>query len=328
MIGTLPNEFWAPTMVSQAKLYVLGDAPPDDPLDCVAAATPILAGAFEAVHQVGPGQAMSLRAFRRNFQPGTDSLLYDLTAPSDYEWALRIMKEAPAAVLIAGYNIVAPTGGLTGLRSSQRYVQTGFRLPEGVTSGTLDAKDVRTAGQVVRRPAVHFPKASGTDLVLSVGAGAIEQAYGALLGLRALGKLQTEIALDILAYTRQDANELADILSAFQMPAGRVRYVRKRAEIAAVVAGARAVIDVSTGAETADSDAVFVAKCIGAPVMGIADTRLAAEMAFEFAGSPREPDPVHASDFADSRPLASFADALLSLIEMGRQKALVAAHAA
>ncbi len=51
-------------------------------------------------------------------------------------------------------------------------------------------------------------------------------------------------------------------------------------------------------------------------------------MTFEFAGSPREPDPVHASDFADSRPLAGFADALLSLIEMGRQKALVAAHAA
>lgn len=297
----------------QATLYILSDAPPGDPLDCVAAAAPRLTPHYAAIHQVGPGQAMSVRALRRAYEPGVDRLLYDFTAPDDHTWALSMLSDAPAAALLGGYSPFAPDAALADLRAARRYAASGERFSPAVMTGVLDAKSPPITDATLARPAVAAAPASDiNDLMLAVAPGAVETAYAALLGLRACGA-----AVTILTTSRRDANDLMDIVAAFAMAAAQIRYIRDRAGLVAAISNAGGLIEVKAAAATAVSDAAFIAGCFGAPVLDLTSPKDAAAAAEAFAASDPRKDPVAGQGFAAARPLASFAKDLHALIEAG-----------
>ena len=318
--GTSPNEAARTTgrmmQSDQAALYILSDAPAGDPLDCVAAAAPHFAPHYAAIHQVGPGKAMSARALRRAYEPGVDRLLYDFTPPGDHGWAVGMQQDAPAAALIGGDSPFAPDAALADLRAARRYAARGEGFSPDVMTGVLDARSSPISARLLTRPAIAItPPPDGTDLMLAVAPGAIETAYAALLGLRAKG------AVTCLAVTRRDANDLTDIAAAFGMAAARIRFVRDRAGLLAAVAAAGGLIDIHEAAAPAVSDAAFVAGCIGAPVLDLTAPIGAAAAAEAFAASKPRKNPAAATGFAAARPMASFADDLHALIEAGFARA-------
>lgn len=311
------------TKPDQATLYILSDAPSDDPLDNVATATPFLASRYAAIHQVGPGHALSLRALRRVYEPDVDQLLYDFTAPHDHSWAFDMLNDAPAAILRGCYNL-AQGGVLADLRSAQRYAADGLRFSPDATIGVLDAAPASIAATSLPRPAVTItPSAAANDLILAVSPGAIETAYAALLGLKG-----HSAPLTVLTASRRDANDLTDVIAAFGMSTTYVRYARNRAGLVAAMISAGGLIDINEEAAPAFSDTAFVARCIGAPVLNLTSARQAGAAAKAFATSNLRKDPAAAAGFAAARPIATFARDLHKLITAGfahaRQQAAAA----
>lgn len=293
-------------------LYILSDAPPDDPLDCVKAARPHLAPHYAAIHLVGPGHALSVRALRRAYRPGVDRLLYDFTAPHDHRWAYDMLNDAAAAIMLGCHNL-AQGVALADLRSAQRYAADGFRFSADATVGVLDATPASSATVSLPRPAVSLAAEGGSnDLVMAVAPGAVETAYAALLGLKG-----DNASLVVLTASRRDANDLTDIIAAFGMSAAHVRYARNRPALFSATTQASGLIDVTDKAAPALGDAAFVAGCIGAPVLRLSSTGRAGEAAAAFAASKPCRDPAAADEFAATRPLADFANDVHALIEAG-----------
>lgn len=319
------------TKPDQATLYILSDAPSDDPLDNVAAATPFLASRYAAIHQVGPGHALSVRALRRVYEPDVDQLLYDFTAPHDHSWAFDMLNDAPAAILRGCYNLAqggmqggVQGGALADLRSAQRYAADGLRFSPDATIGVLDAAPASIAATSLPRPAVTItPSAAANDLILAVSPGAIETAYAALLGLKG-----HSAPLTVLTASRRDANDLTDVIAAFEMSTTYVRYARNRAGLVAAMISAGGLIDINEEAAPAFSDTAFVARCIGAPVLNLTSAPQAGAAAKAFATSNLRKDPAAAAGFVAARPIATFARDLHKLITAGfahaRQQAAAA----
>lgn len=298
-------------------LYILSDAPPDDPLDSVAAAMPLLAPHYTALHKVGPNHALSVRALRRTYELGVDRLLFDFTPPQDHRWAFDMLKQSPAAVLLGSYSPAAPVGPLANLQSSQRYAAQGHRYSPKDTVCILDATHNPAAVRSLPRPATPIlPSDDTSDLILAVAPGAVETAYAALRGLRG-----GDAVVIVLTTSRRDANDLTDIIAAFGMPSAHVRYARTRAGIAAAMTRASGLIEIGDEGRPGLSDATFVAGCLGAPVLALTIPTGAGEAAAAFAASDPRPDPKVAKDFAAKRPMAGFANNLHALIEAGFARA-------
>ena len=311
------------TRSDQSTLYILSNAQPGDPLDCVAAAMPLLALNYAKIQQVGPHHDLSLRALRRAYEPTVDRLLYDFTAPDTHNWAFDMLRDAPAAVLLGNYRAAAPIGALADLRSAQRYAALGHRFSIDVTIGVLDATaDPLTIQSILRPAAFISPSPDIIEFILAVTPGEIETAYAALVGLRGQGA-----SLTILTALRRDANELPDIIAAFGMPDARVRYVRNRAGLVAALTGAGGVIDIGDEARLGLSNAAFVAACLGAPVLTLNTPDGAGEVAEAFAVMAPDRDPIAAKEFKAARPLEPFAGDLHALIEAGFAHAKQAAAA-
>ena len=313
--------------MSRPALFILSHAPPDDPLDCVGGAAAFMAPRYSAVHKVGPSQTMSVRSMRRVFEPGVDRLLYDFTPSGAEGWMLDLLGFAPGAVLVSGRSPVAAAGVLADLRSAQRYAEDGFRFAPAATIGALDTDtDANTdaggaAARALRRPAAAIagtPRAA--DLALAVAPGGMETAYAALLGLADIAA-----SLLIIAATRRDANDLIDIADALQMDRTSVRYVRTRRDIAQAAASAGGLIDASGRGQ---SDAAFIARCVGAPVLSLSAPDGASDQAVQFAASRPDHDKAAAETFHRSRPAADFANGLAALIEAGFQRARQSTEAA
>ncbi len=308
----------------QGTLYILSDARPGDPLDCISAAAPHLAPHYTSILSVGPSQAMSVRALRRAYEPGVDRLFYDFTAPGDHSWAIGMLQDAPAAALLGGDSPFAPDAALADLRSAQRYAASGGRFSPAVTIGVLDPTSPPIAGASLTRPAVPVaPATEAGHLMLSIAPGAVETAYAALLGLRTY-----DAAVTLLTATRRDANDLTDIVVAFKMDAAQIRYIRDRAGVLASIASTCGMIDVRGATASAASDAAFAAGCVGAPVLALTAPTGAAAAAGAFAATKPRKDPAAATGFAAARPLAPFAGNLHALVETGFSRALQSDDAA
>ena len=321
--GISPNETARVMIPDQATLYIFSDAPLGDPLDCVVAAAPYLASHYAAIHRVGPRRTMSVRAFRRAYEPGMDRLLYDFTSPADYNWALEMLDAAPAAALLGGYSPGAPSAALATLRSARRYAANGHRFPPAVTMGVLDATPASITGASLRRPSAAITPASANHLVMAVAPGTVETAYAALRGMKS-----QNASLTVLCTSRRDANDLADIVNAFEMAGAQIRYIRNRASVAFAMAGAGGLIDLCDASAQAISDAAFAARCVGAPVLPLITPDGAAKAAAAFAASEPQKDPIAARKFAAARPVAAFANDLHALIEAGFTRAMQADAAA
>ncbi len=298
-------------MPDQGTLYILSDASPGDPLDCVTAAKPYLASQYTAVHYVGPGQAMSVRALQRSYEPGVDRLLYDFTPPADHDWAFGMLGAAPAAVLLGGCSPVSPGAPLADLRSAQRYAARGHRFSPAVTIGVLDATHGSAIGLPLSRPSATIaPAADNNDLIMAVAPSTVETAYATLRGVKSQGA-----ALTLLCTSRRDANDLAGIIAAFGIAAARIRYIRTRVDIASAMAGVGGLIDLCDADAPALSDTTFTARCLGAPVLTLNAPDGAAAAAEAFAASAPRKDHAAAQSFADTRPITPFAKGLHALIE-------------
>ncbi len=329
--GTSQNESCLRVRTKHSTLYILGDTPPGDPLDCVAAAVPYLEKAFAGVHRVGPGQAMSDRAIRRAYEPGVDLLLYDFTAHNDYGWALGALEETPAAVLLASHSPIAPGGAMADLRSAQRYATDGFRLPSAATPGILDGVPGAPFGWTLHRPALLISPVNtgrGADIVVTVAQGAIEAAYATLIAFTAQDRSKLPKTLDVVATTRRDSNDLADILTAFDLQGVRVRYLRERADIVAIVSGAGGLIDISSAAMPGQSDAIFAARCNGLPMLALTSRDTVTDAVVEFLATPQMADASAAAAFRKERSIETFATGLLAFIGAGHRRAALAAEAA
>lgn len=297
-------------------LFILGPASPDDPLDCVAAATPFLSAHYDAIHHAGPEHAISIRSMLREYDPRVDRLLYDFTAPADYGWALTALSQSPGAVLLAGRFPVERTGAFADLRSAQRYAAGGRPNPPSVVVGVLDAVAEPQNASILRRPAAGISAAvRRDDLALAVAPGAIETAYAALLGLA-----RVEASVGVIASARRDANDLADIIHALQATRAQVRYARSRKEAATAACGVGGLIDIAADAQDL-SDAGFAARCVGAPVLRLHSSKDASQQAVAFAQEKPDRDSAAARKFARARPLSAFANDLRSLIEAGHHRA-------
>lgn len=319
MTGTSPNDDRRQMTSPLATLYIIGGAPPGDPLDCVAAATPFLAPHFTAIHAVGPDQPMSVRAMRRAYEPGVDRLLYDFTALADYDWALDMLAEAPGAVLVGRQSPIWPSGVMTGLRSARRYIAGAHRFPSGATVGALDAPSEGAIGHSLNRPAITLPStAEAPGLAMAVEPDAIETAYAALKGL-AGGAATT---LTLLASTRRDANDLTDIRMALGLAEVRVRYIRSRSDIADAVSAVSGLIIAADEARLGISDAAFAARCVGAQILTLTSPAGAADAATSFVEGRPVRDAAAASAFTAARPIQTFANDLHTLIETGPHHAL------
>ncbi|MBX2855411.1 MAG: hypothetical protein KTR21_10500 [Rhodobacteraceae bacterium] len=311
------------SMAPRPTLYVLGNAPPGDPLDCVREAAPLLAAHYDQVHHVGPVQLMSLRSMRRQYRPGVDRLLYDFTLAEGLDWALQNIARSPGAVLLSSESPVAPVGMFADLRSAQRYASGAFRFPALATLGALDEGASVQSAMILRRPAPKITAQQRSEEIgLAVTPGAIETTYAALCGLA--GRAEPIV---LLAATRRDANDAMDMVAALKASHIRISRIRARWDIAYAACTIRGLIDV-TGSANASSNAAFIANCIGAPVLRLFSPEGAGEAAAAFVASAPICDLAAAQEFCGARPAAAFAEDLHTLIEAGRRQAVQKVDAA
>ena len=308
----------------RGALYLIGCAPPDDPLDPVAPAREALGAYYDEIITVGPGREASLRAFRRSFQPQRDRALFDLTAPGDLEWALDAVRETPAACMISARCPIAPMPALASLRSARRYAHQGFRLPPAAAVGGLDCSPPSLpVDMVLHRPAATPPPAEAVaDAAIMIAPGAIEGAYAVLLDLRPAAP-----RLALIAETERDASDARDIAEALGLEQAWVIHAETRRAIADATASARALIDITMSTDAGLSDAGLVARCIGAPVLDVVSPGAGASaLGFLKDGPPR--DPSRAKAFAAARRPEDFAASLYELAELGAKRATMAERAA
>ncbi|MEM7270320.1 MAG: hypothetical protein AAF401_13865 [Pseudomonadota bacterium] len=308
----------------RGALYVIGAVATGDPLDPVAASLSELKGAFSGVHSVGPGREISLRAFRRSFQPRDDRALYDLTALGDHGWVISALRELPAAVLVGARSSVAPVAPLSDMRAALRYAHLGFRLPAVAAIGGLDAAPPGANVDVaLQRPAVALAaEAPVADAAIMIAPGAIETAYAVLAALRTASP-----RLSLIAETERDARDIRDIAASLNLDRAWVVFAQSRTEIAEAVKGAAALIDIARQPGAGLSDAGFVARCLGATVLDLSNPTAATE-AVNLITMPHSHDPARAKSFSNQRRPEDFATSLIELTDLGARRARTAETAA
>ncbi|MGB0928906.1 MAG: hypothetical protein ACPGVA_16960 [Pikeienuella sp.] len=179
------------------RLFIVTDTRrPDDPLDVIASAAPLLARHYGRVVWVTPEiqpsdhAQVSLRGLRRSLRPGRDRVLFDLTQAATARWAAETARTTPGAILCGTERLPLLQIASPALRRARR--RYGGLMRDYFAPARLAAleADLPEVGANLTRPVIEGAMSKAVNqpefaFAAICAPGGTAETYGVLRGWRA-----------------------------------------------------------------------------------------------------------------------------------------------